>query len=37
MKYVLYKGLYLQKGSKARELYDNQKFKELDAHLKGLK
>lgn len=35
-KAVFYKGGYLMPGSKAIQLYEEKKFKELDYHLQGL-
>jgi len=33
---VLYKGVWLMKGSVAYQLHQDQKIKELDAHMKAL-
>lgn len=33
---INYKGLWLAPGSKALQLYQDKKFKELDAHIKAV-
>lgn len=35
-KYIEYKGVWLQKGSEARELFDAGKLDKLDKHMKNL-